>query len=170
MCHVTVSDDGPSHHLEESATAYRRIDLQHYVASRTLLWAGHMARMPKSRLPKRLMLSWVQEPRLSGGQMINFGRTLHGVGHHHAGPRKMAPPRDQAPIRHWKAVPMASQGRIRATPEDQRWAIARCAAEVKERRAIFAANANANADTPTNNHDTTSTEGLVPLSHHPLRN
>ena len=42
-------------------------------------------------------------------------------------------------------------GVVWATPEDQRLAIARRAAEVKERRAIFAANANANADTPTNN-------------------
>jgi hypothetical protein len=38
-----------------------------------LLWAGHVARMPKSRLPKRLMLSWVQELRLSGGQKVNYG-------------------------------------------------------------------------------------------------
>jgi hypothetical protein len=45
---------------------------QHYVASRTLLWVGHVARMPKSRFSKRLMLSWVQEPRLSGSQEMNF--------------------------------------------------------------------------------------------------
>jgi len=43
------------------------------------------------------------------------------------------------------------RGDTRATPEDQRLAIARRSAEIKERRAIFAANANANADTPTNN-------------------
>jgi hypothetical protein len=42
------------------------------------------------------------------------------------------------------------RGDTRATPEDQRVAIARRNAEIKERRAIFAANANANADTPTN--------------------
>jgi hypothetical protein len=30
-------------------------------------------------------------------------------------------------------------------------AVARRSAEIKERRAIFTANANANADTPTNN-------------------
>ena len=54
-------------------------DLRHYVASRTLLWAEHVALMPKSRLPKmqkRLMLSWVQGARLSGGQEMNFGRSL----------------------------------------------------------------------------------------------
>ena len=32
--------------------------------------------MPKSRLPKRLMLSWVQEPRIAGGQEMTFGRSL----------------------------------------------------------------------------------------------
>jgi hypothetical protein len=42
-------------------------------------------------------------------------------------------------------------GDTRATPEDQFLAIARRNAEIKERRAIFAANANANADTLTNN-------------------
>ena len=43
---------------------------EHYLASRTLLWAGHMARMHKNRLPKRLMLSWIPEPesRIAGGQ------------------------------------------------------------------------------------------------------
>jgi hypothetical protein len=43
------------------------------------------------------------------------------------------------------------RGDTRATPEDRRLAIARRAAEVKEHRAIFAANSNANADTSTNN-------------------
>jgi hypothetical protein len=43
------------------------------------------------------------------------------------------------------------RGDTRATPEGQRLAIARRSAEIKERWAIFAANANANADTPTNN-------------------
>ena len=58
------------HHIT-SGSLQQRIgvfDLRHYVASRTLLWAGHAALMPKSRLPKRLMLSWVQGARLSGGR------------------------------------------------------------------------------------------------------
>ena len=41
---------------------------EHHLASTTLRWAGHVARMSKSRLPKRLMLPWAQEPRVTGGQ------------------------------------------------------------------------------------------------------
>ena len=43
---------------------------------RTLLWAGHVARMHKNRLPKRLMLSWIPEPRVAGGQEMTYGRSL----------------------------------------------------------------------------------------------
>jgi len=38
-----------------------------------------------------------------------------------------------------------------ATPEYQRMALARHASEIQKRRAIFAANASADATTPTNN-------------------
>jgi len=50
--------------------------LEHYPASQTLLWAGHVARMPKSRSPKRLMLSWVMGPRIAGGLEMTYGRSL----------------------------------------------------------------------------------------------
>ena len=50
--------------------------LEHYLASRTMLWAGHVARMSKSRSLKRLMLSWVLEPRIAGGQEMTYGRSL----------------------------------------------------------------------------------------------
>ena len=43
-------------------------EVEHYLASRTLLWAGHVARMAKTRLPKRIMLPWVRAPRVAGGQ------------------------------------------------------------------------------------------------------
>ena len=46
------------------------------LASRTLLWAGHVARMSKNRLPKRPMLSWIREPRVAGGQEMTYGRSL----------------------------------------------------------------------------------------------
>ena len=50
--------------------------LGHYFAGRTLPWAGHVARMSKNRLPKRLMLPWIREPRVAGGQEMTYGRSL----------------------------------------------------------------------------------------------
>jgi hypothetical protein len=50
--------------------------LEHYPASQTLLWAGHVARMPKSRSTKKLMLPWVMETRIAGGQKMTCGRSL----------------------------------------------------------------------------------------------
>ena len=41
-----------------------------------MLWAGHVARMTKNRAPKRLMFSWVGEPRIAGGQEMTYGRSL----------------------------------------------------------------------------------------------
>ena len=41
-----------------------------------LLWTDPVACMPENRLPKRVMLSWVHEPRIEGGQQLTFGRSL----------------------------------------------------------------------------------------------
>ena len=165
MCRVTMCQ-AMVHRITSKSLQQRTgvFDLQHYVASRKLLWAGHVARMPKSRHPKRLMLLWVQEPRLSGGQEMNFGRSLSRHLQHFGLPlaftdwATIAQDRaqwhrlaTQPPFAIGKPFLRQPRGDTRATPEDQRLAIARRAAEVKERRAIFAANANANADTPTNN-------------------
>jgi len=59
--------------LQERAFVFA---LEHYLASRALLWAGHVAQMHKNRLPKRLVLSWIQEPRIAGGQEMTYGRSL----------------------------------------------------------------------------------------------
>ena len=32
--------------------------------------------MPKNRLPKRIMLSWIREPRVAGGQEMTCVRSL----------------------------------------------------------------------------------------------
>ena len=52
--------------------------IEYYLTSRTSLWAGHvtLTRMPKSRLPDRLILSWVHEPRIEGGQDMTYGRSF----------------------------------------------------------------------------------------------
>ena len=77
MCRVTMLQ---THiYLITSESLQKRtgvFSLEHYLASRTLLWAGHVARMHKNRLPKRLMLSWIPEPRVAGGQEMTYGRSL----------------------------------------------------------------------------------------------
>ena len=72
-----VPDVRPPHYLRESLQKRTGVFLfEHYLASRTLLWSGHVARMPKDRLPKRLVLSWIREPRVAGGQEMTYGRSL----------------------------------------------------------------------------------------------
>ena len=52
MCRVTMCQTFvhriTSESLQKRTGAF---SLEHYLASRTLLWAGHVARMPKNRLP-----------------------------------------------------------------------------------------------------------------------
>jgi hypothetical protein len=106
------------------------------------------------------MHSWVQELRLSGGQEMNFGRSLSRHLHHFGLPLAFTEwatiAQDRAKWHRLATKPSFAIGKpflrqprgeheTRATPEDQRLAIARRNAEIKERQAIFAANANANA-------------------------
>jgi hypothetical protein len=113
-----------------------------------------MSRACQRVLPKRLMLSWVHEPRVSGGQEMNFGRSLVRYLEHFDLPLVFtewaALAQDRAlwhrlttkpPFAIGKPFLRQPWGDTRAKPEDQRL----------ERRAIFAANAIVDADTPTNN-------------------
>ena len=69
MCRVTMCQTFVHRITSESLQKRTGVfSLEHYLASRMLLWAGHVARMPKNRLPKRLVLSWIREPRVAGGQ------------------------------------------------------------------------------------------------------
>ena len=77
MCRVTMCQTFVHRITSESLQKRTGVfSLEHYLASRTLLWAGHVARMPKNRLLKRLMLSWIREPRVAGGQEMTYGRSL----------------------------------------------------------------------------------------------
>jgi hypothetical protein len=138
--------------------------LEHYLANRTLLWAGHVARMPKSRLPRRFMLPWVQEPRVAGGQEMTYGRSLERHLTHFgildAGGAPLAFT-DWAPLAQdragWRKLvtkppfaigkPHVRQPRCdtRVTPEDKQRFVAQRAAETAERRALFDAAADAAA-------------------------
>jgi hypothetical protein len=63
MCRVTMCQAFV--HLITSESLQKRtgvFSLEHYLASRTLLWAWHVARMPKNCLPKRLCSPGSESP------------------------------------------------------------------------------------------------------------
>ena len=77
MCRVTM------HQVElcsiTSVELQKRIgiwDLDYYVGPRTLQWVSHVARMDKSRLPRRLLTARLREPRPEFGQKMSYGRSL----------------------------------------------------------------------------------------------
>jgi hypothetical protein len=162
MCRVTMCQTFV--HRITSASLQKRtgvFELQYYVASRTLQWAGHVARMPKDRLPKRLMLSWVQSPRLPYGQEMNYGRSLERHLKYFNLPLSFtawAPiAQDRAEWRKLVTKPPFEIGKpcvrqprcdTRVTPEEKRLYFERKTAEIAERRAIFDATA---ADANNNN-------------------
>jgi hypothetical protein len=39
-----------------------------YLVRRSLRWLGHVRRMPWDRLPRKLLMAWVAEPRVPGEQ------------------------------------------------------------------------------------------------------
>jgi len=108
--------------------------------------------MPKSRLPKRLMLSWVHEPRIEGGQELTYGRSLErhlkqsdhlfGMGNPGAGPRwlKLV---TKVPFGIGKPQLRPPRCDTRVTPEEKRRFLARCTQETEQRRALFNAEADA---------------------------
>ena len=130
--------------------------LEHYLASRTLLWAGHVAaRIHKNRLPKRLVLSWIPEPRVAGVQEMTYGRSLQRhlahfnlpaafaewapLAQDRAGWRKLM---TDPPFKLGKPFVRQPRGDTRVTPEDkQRLAKVR-AAEIARLRADFDAAIN----------------------------
>ena len=156
MCRVTMCQTFV-HSITSRSLQQRTgvFELPHYLASRTLLWAGHVARMPKSRLPKRLMLSWVREPRLAGGQEMTYGRSLERHLEHfdisttftewatlaqdRAAWHKLV---TKPPFAIGKPFVRRPRGDTRVTPEDKRRHMAQRAAEISERRAAFHANAD----------------------------
>ena len=80
MCRVTMSHT-MRHHIS-SSDLFNRLgihSLSCYYYSRLLRWAGHVARMPRSRLPRLLTTSWVDHPRPIGSPQMTWGRNLESV-------------------------------------------------------------------------------------------
>ena len=77
MCRVTRRHTH-EHHIS-TAELLRRLGLasiDSYVTKRQLRWAGHVARMDNSRLPRKLLSSWVRHKRPRGAPQFTYGRGL----------------------------------------------------------------------------------------------
>jgi hypothetical protein len=51
--------------------------LEYYYTTRLLRWTGHVARMPMTRTPRRLITSWVRHARPVGAPQMTIGRTIN---------------------------------------------------------------------------------------------
>ena len=47
-----------------------------YITTRQLRWAGHVARMPFNRLPRKMLSCWVRHKRPKGAPRFTYGRSL----------------------------------------------------------------------------------------------
>jgi hypothetical protein len=60
-------------------TVLKRLGIRsfdYYYNTRLLRWAGHVARMPMTRTPRRLLTSWVRHTRPVGAPQMTIGRTI----------------------------------------------------------------------------------------------
>lgn len=61
------------------APLYDKLGVQtmdYYLNTRYIRWAGHVARMPESRLPRRMLTAWVDNPRPQGKGCYGYGHWL----------------------------------------------------------------------------------------------
>jgi hypothetical protein len=77
-----------AHHREAPNSQYKRFMLwwgglfrsaahsTYYICVRALRWVGHVARMDKTRLLRRLLTAWVDDSWPTGGTEMTYGRSL----------------------------------------------------------------------------------------------
>ena len=78
MCRVTRKHT--RERLIPTASLLRSLGLETidvYVTRRQLRWAGHVARMPFSRLPRKMISSWCYSKRPIGSPQMTYGRGLY---------------------------------------------------------------------------------------------
>jgi hypothetical protein len=77
MCRITMA-----HTIRckiKTSSLLERLGIQTvetYYYSRLLRWAGHVARMNETRMPRKLITGWVEHPRPRGCPYMTWGRTL----------------------------------------------------------------------------------------------
>jgi hypothetical protein len=78
MCRTTMAHT-IRHHIK-SKQLYKRLGIAavgQYYHRRLLRWAGHVSRMPMSRVQRQLLTGWVAHSRPTGSPLMTFGRTLN---------------------------------------------------------------------------------------------
>jgi hypothetical protein len=76
MCRITIA-----HTIRHrtSASLFKGLSIElfdEYYNRRLLRWTGHVARMPLTQAPRKILTSWVDNPRPLGCPQMNWGRTL----------------------------------------------------------------------------------------------
>jgi hypothetical protein len=77
MCRISMWHTWKSH--ISSASVLQALGLRSirtYTVRRQLQWAGHMARMPLDRLPRKLLTSWCYQARPLGRPELTYGEGL----------------------------------------------------------------------------------------------
>ena len=77
MCRVTMRQ--VQRYRITTASLLKRLKISsfdEYYNCRLLRWAGHVARMPMTRTPRRLLTGWVDNPRPLGAPQMTVGRTI----------------------------------------------------------------------------------------------
>jgi hypothetical protein len=77
MCRATLKHTFDHHISTEDLLSRLGIqNMDYYYNNRLLGWAGHIARMPLCRLPRKFLTSWVNQPRPIGHPRMTWGQTL----------------------------------------------------------------------------------------------
>lgn len=77
MCRVSIRQT-IKYHIR-SKDLYKKLNtqpIQTFLYNKLLRWIGHVARMDKERLPRKILTSWVANRRPIGRPTMNFGHTL----------------------------------------------------------------------------------------------
>ena len=163
MCRVAMCQRSSIKYLQrayKSARVYTRLSTTWQAALYSGLVTSHAC--PRAGYPKRLMISWVHEPRIEGGQDMTYGRSLERHLKHFG---LMDDGGKAITSSEWETLAQDRAGWLklvtkvpfdlgnpqlrpprcdtRATPEEKRRSLARRARETEQLRALFNAEADA---------------------------
>jgi hypothetical protein len=110
MCpnHVRITIAHTIRHRISSASLFKHLSIEPFDAyynRRLLQWRGHVARMPLTRAPRKILTSWVDNPRHLGCPQMNWGQTLEKALQSNDLPTEFVKWREMAADRNqWRAI------------------------------------------------------------------